>query len=230
VSKAVDDQGNKLSDGHEGTSQSTMTDATKKEKLDALLLILGGVSNADNLRRIPTDGLTDVQKNDKKMRAATCILDDIVNAVCLLLVNEDVDGPAVKATFQKPVMQLQGSNCAKHLVTLALQGNLATAVTAGSVLAKSMQRLEMQNFLSDATANFDFNSNNKEEDETARPVTPGRGVVGKVKFASLRKTYDIIANGNKLPKYNSTFRVSGEKISRLVQFVQEALQVKPGFN
>lgn len=53
--------------------------------------------------------------------------------------------------------------------------------------------------------------------------------MGQIKFASLRRTYDILLDGQRLPKHDYSFRVDANKISATMQFMQNTLQLKPGY-
>ena len=49
--------------------------------------------------------------------------------------------------------------------------------------------------------------------------------MGKVKYTSLRKRFPHIAAGEKITKHNYTFGVYGEKISSLINTIQDTLQI-----
>ena len=55
-----------------------------------------------------------------------------------------------------------------------------------------------------------------------------RSSVGKVNFASLRKLYGALAEGNSITTYNYTYRIDSKKISTDVRFIQDSLCVNPG--
>ena len=50
---------------------------------------------------------------------------------------------------------------------------------------------------------------------------------GKVKYASLRKTYTATSSGLPVPKYNYYFRASTHTISLFMNILQETLELKP---
>ena len=50
-------------------------------------------------------------------------------------------------------------------------------------------------------------------------ITNRNTLMGKVKYASLRKTFSHIVVCEKIPKHNYTFRVDGEKISSLINTI-----------
>ena len=54
--------------------------------------------------------------------------------------------------------------------------------------------------------------------------------MGKKKFMSLRKTYDILCRGIELPKHNYSFRIDSGKLVTAITFLRESLRVKPGLS
>ena len=56
-------------------------------------------------------------------------------------------------------------------------------------------------------------------------ITNRNTLMGKVKYASLRKGFPHIAAGEKITKHNYTFGVYGEKISSLINTIQDTLQI-----
>ena len=48
------------------------------------------------------------------------------------------------------------------------------------------------------------------------------------KYASLRKTYDVLSYGRILPKYNYIFCIDTIEVVSLMQHIQETLQSKAG--
>ena len=65
----------------------------------------------------------------------------------------------------------------------------------------------------------------KLNDTERKLVTKGNTLMGKVKYASLRKRFPHIAAGEKITKHNYTFGVYGEKISSLINTIQDTLQI-----
>ena len=89
-----------------------------------------------------------------------------------------------------------------------------------SITTPSFKIKEAQTFIQDEIKNLN--------DTERKLVTKGNTLMGKVKYASLSKIFSHIAAGEKIPKHNYTFRVDGEKISSLINTIQDALQIKPG--
>ena len=52
--------------------------------------------------------------------------------------------------------------------------------------------------------------------------------MGKLKFSSLRKTYDRLSNGLDVPKHDYSFRIDPGKLSHALSFLQTSLEMKPG--
>ena len=59
-------------------------------------------------------------------------------------------------------------------------------------------------------------------------VSQGKRNMGKFKYASLRKTYNILSSRRNVPKYNYMFRIDTIKVVSLMQHMQEKLQLKSG--
>ena len=59
-------------------------------------------------------------------------------------------------------------------------------------------------------------------------VSQGKRKIGRNKYTSLRKTYDVLSSSGILPKYNYIFRIDTIKFVSLMQYKQEKLQLKSG--
>ena len=57
-------------------------------------------------------------------------------------------------------------------------------------------------------------------------ISQGKQKIGRNKYTSLRKTYDVLSSGGILPKYNYMFRIDTIKVILLIQNIQENLQLK----
>ena len=60
------------------------------------------------------------------------------------------------------------------------------------------------------------------------PLVHRQMVLGKVHFSSLRRTYDIIAEGKSIPKHDYRYRIDSKKLATAIKFLQDSLCVKPG--
>ena len=65
------------------------------------------------------------------------------------------------------------------------------------------------------------------EDESAY-VSQGKQKIGRNKYTSVQKKYDVLLSGGILPKYNYMFRIDTIKVVSLIQHIQENLQLKAG--
>ena len=63
------------------------------------------------------------------------------------------------------------------------------------------------------------------EDKSAY-VSQGKRKIGRRKYTSLRKTYDVLSSGGIFPKYNYMFRIDTIKVILLIQHIQKNLQLK----
>ena len=52
--------------------------------------------------------------------------------------------------------------------------------------------------------------------------------MGKEIFSSLKKTYEDLESVKDVPKHSYTFRIDASNIARVIEFLQQYLQVKPG--
>ena len=117
-------------------------------------------------------------------------------------------------------IKTRNESICEHLVNLSFFGNRNTSLVSQSIIASSLPRIRCEKLLNDSYECLEAES----QDE----ISPIRRRMGKVKFASLRKTYNIIKNGGEIPKHNYTFRIDGHKVSHAIAFLQESLQMKPG--
>ena len=54
--------------------------------------------------------------------------------------------------------------------------------------------------------------------------------MGKIKYALLQNTFNIISSGGPLSKYNYMFHIDTIKVVSLMQHIQENLQLKAGLS
>lgn len=65
--------------------------------------------------------------------------------------------------------------------------------------------------------------------EEREDIPAYRKTMGQVKFASLRRTFKILKSGERVPKNDYSFRVDARKVAATMQFMQQSLQLKPGY-
>ena len=65
------------------------------------------------------------------------------------------------------------------------------------------------------------------EDKSAY-VSQGKRKIGRNKYTSLRKTYDVLSSGDIFPKYNHIFQIDTIKVVSFMQHIKEKLQLKAG--
>ena len=199
-------------------NQSTVT---KKDKLEALLRFIGSNNNVSSyLRRMPANGFKEVTSSDKSLQAAKGMLDYFVTHICLLLIESPANAVKLKIQIKELVVIESAKKLKRSLAELVLKGSRNTSVVAGSVLAHCVQRDKLSPYLNMQAQDMGIF-------EDVHLPTP-RATMSQKKFASCCATYNLLAEGEEVPKYNYTFRVGAHKISQVVWFVQESLQVKPG--
>ena len=159
--------------------------ATKKDKLLAILDWLEIEEKKEDERRLSNDGFSGIRTNQKLLGIATRVIDKIVTGVCNLLVSDRVDIMYLKDCYKKPVLEFDNKRVLQALSKLTLQGARIPSTIAGSVLAAAMQRFDLKNLLEETGAIAE------EQDNIV--LQTNRKSMGKVKFASLRSTFWIIA-------------------------------------
>ena len=107
-----------------------------------------------------------------------------------------------------------------NLINCSLFGNYVVSLVSQSILASSICMNEVQERL-----RLFCNSLHK---DTSTTISVQRKNMGKVKYASLRRTYDCIPTGCDIPKYNYAFIIDAGKLQTALKFLQEYLQMNPG--
>lgn len=107
------------------------------------------------------------------------------------------------------------------LVNLAFYERRQISTVCQSVLAKGLTRKQCKNLFASIYDEIPV------QDQHEIPSL--RRSMGKVKFASLRQTYNVLSDGLELPKHDYTYRVDATKIASSMQFLQSALQLKRGY-
>jgi hypothetical protein len=194
---------------------------TKQKMLKKLFELLG--LDVGMCKCIPIGGLKDVTTKKRSLRTAARIIDLLVTEICCLVVSNAEDSSFVKAKYRSVrISEDAGGKLQTKLATLAFFGSRNTSIVAQSVLSHSLNRTEAKQLLLD-----EYNA--LDDAISKAGVLERRRAMGKVKFASLRRTFAILAMGNDVPKHNYTFRIDAAKISPVITYLQESLQVKPGY-
>jgi hypothetical protein len=202
------------------TTVTVVTKVTNRSILSELFQVLG-ISNSGTYERFPRLGLPNIQKNVREFYTATKLLDLVVDAVCDIITQTDDDAFYIKEKYKKITVADNNTRVMRSLLNMALHGCRSTSLVANAILAKGMTNSEVQQLIDSADVQTTDNNG-------AVVVAQDRLTVGKLKFKSARKTYDVLVSGRPLPKYNYSFRVPAEKVSQLVMYLQSTLQVKPG--
>ena len=108
----------------------------------------------------------------------------------------------------------------QKVTELCLLGNRNTSLVSQSIIASSLPRTVGKILLT--------NVYNSLDDDSRSGISNMRKLMGKEKFASLRKTYNILRNGLEIPKQNYTFLIDAHKVPIAISYLQESLNVKPG--
>lgn len=168
-------------------------------------------------------GIKNVRNDDRRLRYIKQMLGDINRAIldCVLF-NQTDQEYVFNQVFKRNTVATtdECSNIDPPLLQLAVNGNRKVSIIAQSVLARSCVRSTAKQKLMDHVEKLP---------SAQKQVIPRiRTTMGKVKFASLRRTYDILNNGGDVPKHDYSFRIDAGKIASCIQYLQQTLQVKPG--
>lgn len=173
---------------------------------------------------IPQNGLKDVTTKSYNLQRAKKVIDVLVTKLCSLVVHNNDDAIFVKYEYRSVDKDIDDPavKVKENLVALSLHGSRNISTVAQCALAQSMTRFEAKRLLA---------SQNDAMDVVSDQQTVGalRRSMEKAKFTSLRKTYSILVSGKDIPKHDYTFRVDAAKIAPSISFLQESLQVKPGY-
>lgn len=112
------------------------------------------------------------------------------------------------------------SNVDATLIQLAYNGNRKASIIAQSVLASANTRGNAKQKLLDQME--------KHTCVQQEGIPNIRTTIGKVKFASLRRTYEILNIEGDVPKHDYSLRINARKVASSIQYLEQSLQVKPG--
>ena len=104
------------------------------------------------------------------------------------------------------------------ILDISLRGRKEISIIAQSILARSIPRKSASELLLEALQRV----------PEGTMIGRNKSLMGEEKFASLRKTFEVLRRGEMLPKHNYTFRVDGLKLATAISYLQDHLQVKPG--
>ncbi|XP_040564364.1 uncharacterized protein [Lepeophtheirus salmonis] len=194
----------------------------KKPVLLELLQLLSIPNPETCAQRFPDNGFQQIEKDELIRKRATLFLKKIINAVSLLLVEDECQAQYLQDQLHESCQSNKDEEITNALTKLSFYGNREVSIISQSVLASSMKRLDTKNFLEKAFSVLPV--------EKQSEINPIRRKMGKVKFASLRKTYNLLLMGKKIPKHDYTFRIDGAKLSALISFLQSSLKVRPGYS
>ena len=91
-------------------------------------------------------------------------------------------------------------------------GSKETLVTAASIISKSFELNHAREFMEEQFSQL--------VEEKSAYVSQGKRKIGRNKYTSLRKTYDVLSSGGILPKYNYMFHIDTIKVISLMQHIQ----------
>lgn len=104
----------------------------------------------------------------------------------------------------------------KNVSDLIFLGNRNTRIIA--LLVSSFEHKFIQVFLKKESQRY-IGTNAEVQAKKKCPM-------GKVQFASLHKTFQVLKRGRAVPKHNYTYRIDSAKLSTAVTFIQGSLCVK----
>jgi hypothetical protein len=124
-----------------------------------------------------------------------------------------------------------------NLCNLAFFGDRKTSIISESIIAASLKREDAKQLLEDKSHKVQEDAKQLLEDEPDNvqavdsegvQISAKRLTMGRMKYTSLRKTFELLATGKDIPKYNYTFRIDTSKLVSAIEYLQERLQFKPG--
>lgn len=124
-----------------------------------------------------------------------------------------------------------------NLCSLAFFGNRETSIISESIIAASLKREDAKQLLEDKSHKVQEDAKQLLEDEPDKvqavdsegvQISAKRLTMGRSKYSSLRKTFELLATSKNIPKYNYTFRIDTSKLVAVMDYLQETLQFKPG--
>lgn len=132
-------------------SDNDSTKATKiKTKRDTILQLIESLGihvSPDYIRRLPTDGFTNLADNGRGLRAAKALLESIVSKMCFSLTATADEAMNLMIEHMKMPADNINALATEALADLALHATRETSVVAQSVLASVVPRLQLKELL-----------------------------------------------------------------------------------
>lgn len=188
---------------------------SNRDKIQVVLNLIGE-KKEDAMKNMPDggfdfDGVDDERiPSSRTFARAKGIFFTIVHSVAALICPDHFD--ELGASFSIDTALSRDSNLRKNTVRLALIGEKTMSIAAGSLLA----------------ASYEHNTLRTMYEEAEVDVPESRKTIGERKFASLRRTHDIIQDGMSPPKHDYTYRVSVRVLQLAMEFMMDTLQLRPG--
>ena len=197
----------------------TAGNETKKSQLTAICKIL---DINPMILECPIDGFKPESLKDTSSRAferATRIVHTLTRGICDLV---SPSNPRFKTTIMDKKLTIDASlkNFTQKVSDLIFLGNRNTRIIMHSALASSFERKFVQGFLKKESQRYIGSD--------AEASIKQMSLLGKLKFASSRKVFEVLKRGRGVPKHNYKYRIDSTKLSTAISFIQGSLCVKPG--
>lgn len=200
------------------TSPSLRKRWGKPKEWVGIIFDLAGQSR-ELVDRMPNKGwakngkIFDPAEKDGPYRRAKAILNGVIEIAASWICPTNPD--AFLSIFFDEATVIGSSKLLENTVDLYLCGHRSVAPVAGALLSKSLTRDALTKVL----------SKRKAEDVALK----SRLIVGKMRFASLRLTYDSnLIEGKPVPPRIYPWRVKMENLTNAVSFLEQYLEVVPG--
>ena len=140
------------------------------------------------INKIPSEGITKIRINGRELRRAKLVITSVVESLIPMLLQDECEASILRdSLFWKSYEvdnQMHGMSCINNMLYLSLFGGRDISTITQSILASSLPRIHGKKLLNDAY--LTLNEFQKVQ------VSSHRRLMGKHKFSSLRKTYNII--------------------------------------
>ena len=190
---------------------------TPKERIGMVFDLAG--RDHEQVKKMPVTGwdknekVFDPTETNGPYRRAKAILNGVIDIAASWICPTD---PAsfLKVFFSESTV-IGGSKLLKNTIGLFVCGHRSVAAVAGALLAKSITRDPLSKALGAVDA--------------ATVLLRSRTVMGKQKFASLRRTHDEhLVEGKPVPARIYPWRVKMEALINAISFLEQFLQIVPG--
>lgn len=175
----------------------------------------------DILRWLPKDGFEsdkiDVASKNRDYYKARRMILNVSKKLCELVCPSHDAFMKIMETSEKTNI-IESSALLDNIQKMVISGNAIVQKTAISLLAKSYSRSSCKAILSKNETNFPPDAFNS------------RSTMGRKKYMSAKKIFDIVATGCPFPRNDYTFRVDAKKLGQAVEFLTSMLHMKPGLS